>query len=45
MKGNELACMETKKLYLMLYFLHKYWIAPTAMQLNTLELVYNIYSY
>jgi hypothetical protein len=31
-----------KKLYLMFYFLHKYRIPPTAMQLNTLELVYGV---
>jgi hypothetical protein len=43
MKGNGLTCMETKKMYLMLYFLHKYRIAPTVMQLNSLELVYDIY--
>jgi hypothetical protein len=30
MKGNELAYME-KKLYLMLYFLYKYRVAPTTM--------------
>jgi hypothetical protein len=29
----------------MLYFLHKYRIAPTAMQLNSLEIVYDIYLY
>jgi hypothetical protein len=28
-----------KKYYLMLYFLHKYRIPPTTMQLNLLELV------
>jgi hypothetical protein len=33
---------ENKKLYLMLYLLHKYRIAPTAMQLDLLELVYDI---
>jgi hypothetical protein len=32
-----------KKSYLMLYFLHKYRITPTVMQLNSLELVYDIY--
>jgi hypothetical protein len=32
-----------KKIYLMLYFLYKYRIAPIAMQLNSLELVYDIY--
>jgi hypothetical protein len=30
-------------LYLLFYFLHKYRIPPTAMQLNTLDLVYDIY--
>jgi hypothetical protein len=34
-----------KKSYLMIYFLHKYKIAPTAMQLNSLELVYDMYGY
>jgi hypothetical protein len=34
-----------KKIYLMLYFLYKYKIALTAMQLNSLELVYDIYRY
>jgi hypothetical protein len=29
----------------MFYFLKKYKIAPTAMQLNSLEPVYNIYLY
>jgi hypothetical protein len=42
MKGNGLTYME-KKLYLMLYFLYKYMVASTAMQLNSLELVYDIY--
>jgi hypothetical protein len=37
-----LTCMN-KNSYLMLYFLHKYRIPPTAMQLNSLELVYDIY--
>jgi hypothetical protein len=32
-----------KKKYLMLYFLHKYRIAQPAMQLNSLEPVYDIY--
>ncbi len=32
-----------KKSYLMFYFLHKYKIPPTAMQLNALELVYDVY--
>jgi hypothetical protein len=34
-----------KKSYLMLYFLYKYRIAPTAMQLDSLEPVYDIYLY
>jgi hypothetical protein len=34
---------ENKKLYLMLYFIHKYRTPSTAMQLNSLELVYDIY--
>jgi hypothetical protein len=39
-------CMHrNKKLCLMFYFLHKYRIPPTAMQLNALELVYDIYRY
>jgi hypothetical protein len=32
-----------KKSYLMLYFLHKYMTAPTAMQLGSLGSVYDIY--
>jgi hypothetical protein len=32
-----------KKLHLMFYFLRKYRIPPTVMQLNALELVYDIY--
>jgi hypothetical protein len=32
-----------KKSHLMFYFLRKYRIPPTAMQLNALELIYNIY--
>jgi hypothetical protein len=32
-----------KKSHLMFYFLHKYRIPPTAMQLNALELVYDVY--
>jgi hypothetical protein len=32
-----------KKSYLMFYFLHKYSIPQTSMQLNALELVYDIY--
>jgi hypothetical protein len=32
-----------KKPYLMLYFLHKYKITPTIIQLNSLKLVYDIY--
>jgi hypothetical protein len=39
-------CMHrNKKSYLIFYFLHKYRIPPTAMQLNALELVYDIYWY
>jgi hypothetical protein len=34
-----------KKSYLMLYFVHKYRIAPTIMQLDSLEPVYDIYLY
>jgi hypothetical protein len=30
-------------LHLMFYFLHKYRIPPTVMQLNALELVYDVY--
>jgi hypothetical protein len=29
----------------MLYFLHKYRIAPTSMQLGSLQLAYDIYLY
>jgi hypothetical protein len=29
----------------MLYFLHKYRIAPIAVQLSSFQLVYNIYTY
>jgi hypothetical protein len=36
---------ENKKSYLMLYFLHKYRIALTVMQLDSLEPVYDIYFY
>jgi hypothetical protein len=36
---------ENKKLHLMLYFLHKYRIASTAIQLNSLETIYDIYLY
>jgi hypothetical protein len=43
MKENGLTCMKTKKSYLILHFLHEYRIAPTIMQLNSLELVYDIY--
>jgi hypothetical protein len=32
-----------KKSHLMFYFLHKYRIPPTVMQLNALELVYDVY--
>jgi hypothetical protein len=31
-----------KKSHLMFYFLHKYRIPPTVMQLNALELVYDV---
>jgi hypothetical protein len=34
-----------KKSYLMFYFLHKYRIAARAMQLDSLEPVYDIYLY
>jgi hypothetical protein len=34
-----------KKPYLMLYFLYKYRITLIAMQLNSLELVYDIHLY
>jgi hypothetical protein len=34
---------KNKKSHLMFYFLHKYMIPPTVMQLNALELVYNVY--
>jgi hypothetical protein len=34
-----------KKMYLMLYLLYKYRIAPTTMQLDSLETVYDIYLY
>jgi hypothetical protein len=34
-----------KKSYLMFNFLYKYSISPTTMQLNTLELVYDLYLY
>jgi hypothetical protein len=41
---KEINCTHrNKKTYLMFYFLHKYRIPPTAMQLNTLDLVYDIY--
>jgi hypothetical protein len=36
---------KNKKSYLMFYFLHKYRIPQTAMQLNILNLVYDIYWY
>jgi hypothetical protein len=32
-----------QKIVFNFYFLHKYKIPPTAMQLNILELVYDIY--
>jgi hypothetical protein len=36
MQLKEMNCMHrNKKSYLMFYFLHKYRIPPTAMQLNT----------
>jgi hypothetical protein len=35
-KGNELACMQTKDLIYMLYFLHEYRIASTIMLLGSL---------
>jgi hypothetical protein len=34
-----------KKSYLMFYFLYKYRVAQTAMQLISLELVYDIHWY
>jgi hypothetical protein len=43
LKGNGLACMETKIWFSILYFVHKYRISPAAMQLDSLELVYDIY--
>jgi hypothetical protein len=36
---------ENKKIMFNALFIYKYRIAPTAMQLNSLELVYNIYWY
>jgi hypothetical protein len=43
---KEMNCTyKNKKSYLMFYFIHKYKIPPTAMQLNTLDLVYDIYWY
>jgi imidazoleglycerol phosphate synthase glutamine amidotransferase subunit HisH len=42
MKRKWIGMLENKKTYLILYFLHKYMIAPTAMQLNSLKLVYDI---
>jgi hypothetical protein len=43
---NKLACMKTKKnLILMFYFVHKNRISTTAIQLGSLELVYDIYWY
>jgi hypothetical protein len=35
--------METKNLILMLYFVHKKRISTTAMQLGSLEPVYDVY--
>jgi hypothetical protein len=44
MQRKEMNCIHrNKKSYLMFYFLLKYRITPTAMQLNALELVYDIY--
>jgi hypothetical protein len=41
---KEMNCTHrNKKSYLMFYFFHQYRIPPTAMQLNTLDLVYDIY--
>jgi hypothetical protein len=40
---NRLTYMETKNLILMLYFVHKNTISTTAMQLGSLELLYDIY--
>jgi hypothetical protein len=46
MQWKEMNCMHrNKKLYLMFYFLYKYKIRPRVMQLNALELVYDIYWY
>jgi hypothetical protein len=46
MQWKEINCMDrNKKPHLMFYFLHKYRIPPTVMQLNALELVYDIYWY
>jgi hypothetical protein len=43
---KEMNCMHrNKKSYLMFNLLHKYSIPPTTMQLNTLELVYDLYLY
>jgi hypothetical protein len=35
--------METKVDFSMFYFVHKYMISPTTMQLGSLEPVYDIY--
>jgi hypothetical protein len=43
LKGNELTCMKTKKIDLMLCFVHKNKISTIAMQLGSLEPVYDIY--
>jgi hypothetical protein len=44
MQLKEINCMHrNKKSHLMFYFLHKYRIPPTVMQLNALELVYDVY--
>jgi hypothetical protein len=47
LKYNGLACMEIKKKiwFSMLYFVNKYRISQTAMQLGSLEPVYDIYWY
>jgi hypothetical protein len=42
---DRISMHENKKSYLMFYFFHKYRIPPTVMQLNSLELVYDMYLY
>jgi hypothetical protein len=43
---KKMNCMHrNKKSYLMFNLLHKYSISPITMQLNTLELVYDLYLY